>query len=104
MKTLRRWLFWSTIAVGAIAVLGELRRPAEQRQWHGYVLGFVPYDFRAPSFSRLRDAWWNPDDPRLLTPRDFGVGWAVNLHRAYVLVTGHRSLPPPQAGAAPETA
>jgi uncharacterized membrane protein len=32
------------------------------------------------------NAWWNPDDPRLFTERDFGIGWAINLHRVYKLV------------------
>lgn len=41
--------------------------------------GVVPYDFRPPTLDRFRAAWWNPDDPRVFTPRDLGVGWAVNL-------------------------
>lgn len=23
---------------------------------------------------------WNPDDPRILPPKQFGVGWNVNFH------------------------
>ena len=89
MKNLKRLLFLATVAIGAAAIYEQLRRPPEERTWHGEILG-VPYDFRPPSLSRLMAAWWNPDDPRLLTPRDFGVGWAVNLHRASVL--GRRAL------------
>ncbi len=67
------------------AVVKELRTPAEQRTWHGTIT-FVPYDLRPPTIARIRAAWWNPDDPRLLTPRAFGVGWALNLARARQLL------------------
>lgn len=69
------------------AVVRELRTPADDRQWHGRVVG-VPYDLRPPSLAREKAAWWNPDDPRLFTPRGFGVGWAVNLARVRRLRTG----------------
>jgi hypothetical protein len=77
-KQLRRLVFLITVTLTALAVLDQLRRPQSERTWHGDVFG-VPYDFRPPSLRRFRDAWWNPDDPRLFTPRDFGVGWALNL-------------------------
>lgn len=64
----------------AAAVVKELRTPSDERTWHGQV-AFVPYDLRPPTPQRIRDAWWNPEDPRLLTPRAFGVGWAVNVGR-----------------------
>ena len=41
----------------------------------------VPFDFRRPSLSKLRARWWNPDDPRVFTPKTFGMGWDINLHR-----------------------
>ncbi len=85
-RKLKRLLLLATIAVSAVAVLEQLRRPAAERTWHGSVCG-VPYDFRPPSAARLRAAWWNPDDPRLFTPRDFGVGWAINLPRLFERVT-----------------
>ncbi|MPZ48991.1 MAG: hypothetical protein GEU75_06725 [Dehalococcoidia bacterium] len=87
MKDLKRLLFLFTVLVSAAAVIDQLQRPPEERTWHGTIFG-VPYDFRPPNLQRLRDAWWNPDDPRLLTPRDFGVGWAINLYRLKELVTG----------------
>lgn len=68
------------------AVVRELRAPADDRQWHGRIVG-VPYDLRPPSLARERAAWWNPDDPRLFTPRGFGVGWALNLARVRRLVS-----------------
>lgn len=79
----------AAIAAGllAAAVLKELRTDPAQRTWHGRV-GFVPYDLRPPTLARVRAAWWNADDPRLLTPRAFGVGWAVNLARLIPRRTG----------------
>jgi hypothetical protein len=80
LKGLKRLIFYASVAVSIAALLEQLRRPATERTWQGAIFG-VPYDFRAPSFQRFRDAWWNPEDPRLFTPRDFGVGWAINLPR-----------------------
>ena len=68
-------------ALVAAAVAQELRKPSSERTWHGRLAGFIPYDFRPPTLERFRDAWWNPDDPRIFTDRVFGVGWAVNLGR-----------------------
>lgn len=82
---LRRLLSMAAMAVFAIAVVKELRAPEGERTWHGQV-GVVPYDLRPPTLGRLREAWWNPDDPRLFTPRAFGVGWAVNLARVRALL------------------
>jgi len=63
--------------VGAVYV--ELRKPPKDRTWNGKLLGFVPYDFRMPSLEGLRQAYWNPRSPKILTPRPLGVGWAVNI-------------------------
>jgi len=73
--------FGTAVVAGlvAAAVAQQLGRPAGERDWHGRVGGIVPYDFRPPTVRRLRRAWFNPDDPRLFTERDFGVGWALNL-------------------------
>lgn len=86
LRTVRRALMWAAVIASAAAVIDQLRRPPTERTWHGLVFGFVPYDFRPPTFRRLRDAWWNPDDTRLFTPRDFGVGWAVNFARIWELL------------------
>jgi hypothetical protein len=88
MKNLRRLLFWLSLAATVAAVLRELMKPSEERHWHGSLFGVMPYDFRPPSLNRFKDAWWNPDDQRLFTPREFGVGWAVNLARALELLRG----------------
>lgn len=81
MTRLGRLARWIGIGLFVAAVATELAKPADEREWHGEVAGIVPYDLRPPTLGRLRDAWWNPDDPRLLTDRAFGVGWAVNLAR-----------------------
>jgi hypothetical protein len=68
------------------AVATELSKPEPERTWEGRVLGVVPYDFRPPTWQRIRDAYWNPNSNRLFSDRVFGVGWAVNLHRAKTLM------------------
>jgi hypothetical protein len=80
MRTLKKYVLLASLAVSAAAIAQELARPKSERTWHGTVLG-VPYDFRPPTFDRFRHAWWNPQDPHILTPRDFGVGWAINIPR-----------------------
>lgn len=74
------------IGLVAMAVLEELGKPRQQRTWQGRLLGVIPYDFRPPSWTRIREAYWNPADPRLFTDRVFGIGWALNLHRVEELL------------------
>ena len=45
----------------------------------GYFWG-LPYDWRRPTLARLRARWWNPNDPRLFTPRSFGWGLVINSY------------------------
>ena len=71
-----RTLVWVSLFA---AVYQELKKPAQERTWHGRVLGVVPYDFRLPSWQRLREAYWDPSTERVFTDRVFGVGWAVNI-------------------------
>ncbi|WP_227984203.1 DUF5808 domain-containing protein [Nocardia spumae] len=52
------------------------RVPAPQ----GKALG-MPYDWRRPTFARIRARLWNPDDPRIFTPKSFGWGYDLNLYR-----------------------
>lgn len=40
----------------------------------------VPYDLTIPTPARLREAYWNADDERIVTDKVFGVGWAINAH------------------------
>jgi hypothetical protein len=77
----------------AAAVATELSKPEAERTWHGKVIGVVPYDFRPPTWQRIRDAYWNPDSDALFSDRVWGVGWAVNLHKAKTLMEdGFRTL------------
>lgn len=71
-----RTLVWVTFFA---AIYQELRKPEPERTWHGKVAGVVPYDFRVPTFERLRAAYWDPSSDTVFTDRVFGVGWAVNL-------------------------
>ena len=77
------------IAVGLVvaAVAQELTKPPAQRTWRGRVLGVIPYDLTLPTWDRVQQAYWNPNDPRLFTERVVGVGWAINLYRARVLLS-----------------
>jgi hypothetical protein len=95
VKTLRGeidslgWLVrTATLAAVAGAIYQELRLPAEERTWHGRLLGFVPYDFRLPTPKRMIEAFWNPKSKQLFTDQPFGVGWAVNVPAAIALVRG----------------
>ncbi|MEX1124214.1 MAG: hypothetical protein WEE53_00990 [Acidimicrobiia bacterium] len=64
--------------IGVIAVIQELRKPKDERTWHGKVANFVPYDFRMPTVARMRSTYWNPEGP-IVSGKVFGVGWAPNL-------------------------
>lgn len=64
--------------IGVIAIIQELRKPSDERTWHGKVADFVPYDFRMPTMERLRSTYWNPEGS-VLPAKVFGVGWALNL-------------------------
>ena len=73
--------------IAVVAVVQQLRLPRAERTWHGAV-GFVPFDFRRPTWDRARARLWSPDEPHLLTPRIFGVGWTPNVGRMVALARG----------------
>lgn len=75
-----------TLALAVAAVVKELRRPAEEREWHGQVAGFVPYDFRVPTVARFKERMWDPEGAHVISPRVFGVGWTLNAGRIVELV------------------
>ena len=75
-----------TLALAVAAVVKELRRPAEEREWHGQVAGFVPYDFRVPTMARFKQRMWDPEGAHVISPRVFGVGWTLNAGRIVELV------------------
>ncbi len=63
-------------SLGLTAFIGFIL-PKERRV--GTFLG-VPYDVRLPTPRRIKERWWNKEDPRIFTPHVFGWGWSVNLH------------------------
>ncbi|MFB7721104.1 MULTISPECIES: hypothetical protein [unclassified Nocardia] len=48
----------------------------------GTFLG-MPYDWRRPTWERAKARWWNPDEPRFLTPKTYGWGYDFNLYRVF---------------------
>jgi hypothetical protein len=40
----------------------------------------MPYDLRRPTGQRLRRRAWNPEEPRLFTPKTFGWGYGLNFY------------------------
>jgi len=79
VKGLAGLLTLTAIGLVVAALMRELARPSEERTWHGRVAGVAPYDFRPPTWERLKANLWNPDDSRIVTDKTFGVGWGVNL-------------------------
>ena len=73
------------VGVGSVAgaVRTELQKPPELRTWRGYFFGGPPYDLRPPTLERLRQTYWNPDEPRVVVPRCFGVGWDLNFYQLW---------------------
>jgi len=45
----------------------------------GTFLG-VPYDWRRPTWERVKSRWWNANDDRVFTPKSFGWGFDINVH------------------------
>ena len=86
LRNFRRLVRFTAFALVAAAVATELAKPPPERTWQGKVIGVVPYDFRPPTWERIREAYWNPESEHLFSDRVFGVGWAVNLYRAKTLM------------------
>ncbi len=80
VKYVTRLLQATVVTFTLLAVCQELEKPREKRLWHGKVAGFVPYDFRLPTLERIREAYWNAYDSRILVPEAFGIGWAINFY------------------------
>ena len=64
----------------AAAFADQLSRAPADRTWHGRIAG-IPYDWRRPTLARLRETFWNPENPSLLAPHTFGMGWSINAYR-----------------------
>jgi len=86
LRRVRRLVRFAAFGLVVAAVATELSKPEPERTWEGRVFGLVPYDFRPPTWHRIRDAYWNPSSEHLFSDRVFGVGWAINLHRAKTLM------------------
>ncbi len=82
LRRLRRLAKLVGLGLMVAAISQEMSKPEGERTWHGRLFGTVPYDFRPPTWDRIREAYWNPDDEHLFTSRVLGVGWAVNFARA----------------------
>ena len=89
-RTLRELIGAAALALLAAAVVRELSLPRDQRTWHG-TMGGVPYDLRRPTWRRVQESWWAPQDPRVVTPRVLGVGWSLNLGRIAALIKARSS-------------
>jgi hypothetical protein len=70
---------WIGLLLIAIAIGNELRKAPEDRTWHDRLFGILPYDFRRPTWARVKKTLWNPQSERIFVPHAFGVGWTVNL-------------------------
>lgn len=93
---LRHLVALLAITAAVIAIVTELRRPKDQRTWHGKVAGIVPYDFRVPTMDRIKERTANPDGP-VLTPQVVGVGWTVNVGGVLSRLKGAMSSPTSQS-------
>jgi hypothetical protein len=93
MTKLRRLFKVATLALLLGAIREESNKPEDQRTWNGMVAGVVPYDFRPPTFERLKAALWSPEDERLITPHPWGVGWTINVGRLVRVVQGLSRTP-----------
>ena len=55
--------------------------------WQGCLVR--PYDFRTPTLGRVKTTIWAPENPSIIVPNVFGVGWTLNIGRlVYCLRTG----------------
>ncbi|MFC1963803.1 hypothetical protein ACFLV1_00270 [Chloroflexota bacterium] len=77
---LTRLIQAAMITLTTAAILQELEKPEEEREWHGTIAKFVPYDFRIPTLEKLNSTFWNPYTDRTFMPTAFGVGWGINFY------------------------
>lgn len=88
MSKLRKLLKLAALALLLGAIREEMNKPEGERTGQGEVGGMVPYDFRPPTFARLKERLWNPEDERLIMPHPWGVGWTLNMGRAVRVLKG----------------
>ena len=61
----------------------------------GRFLG-MPYDWRRPTWERLKRGVWNSDERRVFVPKVYGWGYGLNLHE---VARRLRLVEPPGPGA-----
>ena len=66
--------------VTSVFAVATLIYAIRTKRSHGRFLR-VPFEFRVPTPSRVRQRVWNPDDDSVLAPQVFGVGWTLNLYQ-----------------------
>lgn len=49
----------------------------------------IPYDFRKPTWQKIKSRVWNPASDKLFSPHAFGWGYSLNFH---ALIQRLRSL------------
>jgi hypothetical protein len=49
----------------------------EKKKLYGKFFG-IPYDFRKPTWEKIKNRVWNPRDMRVFPPKVWGAGWTVN--------------------------
>ena len=77
-----------SVLLVAGSIVAELRKPASERTGEGRLFGIIPYDFRLPLPTRAKATFWNPDNPNILVPTFYGVGWTVNLYPIFHSLIG----------------
>ena len=73
-------LFTKWRVLASLFTVATVVYAARTKRSHGTFLG-VPFEFRVPTVRRLRDRWWNPGDPRIVTPHVLGIGWSLNVYQ-----------------------
>ena len=53
----------------------------------GRFLG-IPYDWRRPTWKRIKRTMWNPRSRRILVPKAFGWGWDINFAALWARLRG----------------
>lgn len=62
----------------AARVRDDLATPADINAPQRRLLG-APVEFRGPFDASVRSRMWNPADPSIFVPHQFGIGWSVNF-------------------------
>jgi len=88
VKRIRRLVNLLSFALIATSIATELSKPPGQRTWCGELFGIFPYDWRIPTLGRVRSTVWDRNNPRLLVPTVFGVGWTINLYPLFHTLIG----------------